>query len=147
MATHSSTLVWRILMNRGPWRATVHGVTKNQTQLMTTHSTAQISEVKNPPAKQETQVRSLGREDPLEKEKATHSSILAWEIPCTEEPRGQQSLCGCKESDTTQRLNNNRRLLQEKFKKVLQAEENWYQVDSGMKNTENGNYLGKYKRV
>ena len=88
MATHSSTLVWRILMNRGPWRATVHGVTKNQTQLTTTHSTAQISEVKNPPAKQETQVRSLGREDPLEKENATHSSILAWEIPCTEEPGG-----------------------------------------------------------
>ena len=37
--------------------------------------------VKNLPAKQETQVQSLGREDPLEKEMATHSSILAWEIP------------------------------------------------------------------
>ena len=42
--------------------------------------------VKNPPAKQETQVRSLGREDPLEKGMATHSSILAWEIPRIEEP-------------------------------------------------------------
>ena len=42
--------------------------------------------VKNLPAKQETQVRSLGQEDPLEKETATHSSILAWEIPWTEEP-------------------------------------------------------------
>ena len=37
--------------------------------------------VKNPPAMQETQVRFLGREDPLEKGKATHSSILAWRIP------------------------------------------------------------------
>ena len=39
--------------------------------------------VKNPPAMQETWVRSLGWEDPLEKRKATHSSILAWRIPCT----------------------------------------------------------------
>ena len=41
--------------------------------------------VKNPPAKQETQIRSLGWEDPLEKEMATHFSILAWKIPWTEE--------------------------------------------------------------
>ena len=41
---------------------------------------------------QETQVRSLGWEDPLEKEKATHSSILVWEIPWTEEPGGLQSM-------------------------------------------------------
>ena len=40
--------------------------------------------VKNPPAMRETCVRSLGWEDPLEKEKATHSSILAWRIPWTE---------------------------------------------------------------
>ena len=46
------------------------------------------SAVKNPPAKQERWVRSLGQEDPLEKEMATHSSILAWEIPWTEEPGG-----------------------------------------------------------
>ena len=44
------------------------------------------SAVKNLPAMQETQVQSLGWEDPLEKEMATHSSILAWEIPWTEEP-------------------------------------------------------------
>ena len=44
--------------------------------------------VKNPPAKQETQVLSLGQEDPLEKEITTHSSNLAWEIPWTEEPSG-----------------------------------------------------------
>ena len=42
--------------------------------------------VKNLPAIQETQVQSLGWEDPLEKEVATHSSILVWEIPLTEEP-------------------------------------------------------------
>ena len=50
---------------------------------------------KNPPAMQETQetwVQSLGWEDPLEKEMATHSSILAWEIPWTEEPGGLQSM-------------------------------------------------------
>ena len=48
--------------------------------------------VKNPPAMQETQVRSMGREDPLEKRMATHSSILAWRIPLTEEPGGLQSM-------------------------------------------------------
>ena len=48
--------------------------------------------VKGLPAVQETQVQSLGREDPLEKEMATHSSILAWEIPWIEEPDGLKSL-------------------------------------------------------
>ena len=48
--------------------------------------------VKNLPAKQESWVRSLGRKDPLEKEMATHSSILAWRIPWTEEPGGLQSM-------------------------------------------------------
>ena len=47
------------------------------------------------------QVRSLGREDPLEEEMATHSSILAWEIPWTEEPDRLQ-LWGRKESDTAE---------------------------------------------
>ena len=46
---------------------------------------------KNLPAMRETWVRSLGLEDPLEKEMATHSSIVAWRIPWTEEPRGLQS--------------------------------------------------------
>ena len=46
--------------------------------------------VKNPPAMQETWIRSLGWEDPLEEGRATHSSILAWEIPWTEEPGGLQ---------------------------------------------------------
>ena len=48
--------------------------------------------VKNPLPMQETQVQSLGREDPLEKETATHSSVLAWEIPWTEELEGLQSM-------------------------------------------------------
>ena len=50
--------------------------------------------LKNPPAMQETRemhFQSLGREDPLEKDMATHSSILAWRIPWTEEPGGLQS--------------------------------------------------------
>ena len=48
--------------------------------------------VESMPAMQETQVQSLGREDPLEKEMAAHSSILAWRIPLTEEPGGLQSM-------------------------------------------------------
>ena len=48
--------------------------------------------VKNMPAVQETQVRSLGWEDSLEKKMATHSSIFAWRIPWTEEPGGLQSM-------------------------------------------------------
>ena len=48
--------------------------------------------VKNLPAVQETWVRSLGREDPLEKGMSTHSNILAWRIPWTEEPGGPQSM-------------------------------------------------------
>ena len=48
--------------------------------------------VKNLPAIQETQARSLGWEDPLEKRMATHSSILAWRIAWTEEPGGLQSI-------------------------------------------------------
>ena len=61
--------------------------------------------VKNPPANatdaQETWVQSLGRETLLEEEMATHSSILAWRIPWTEEPGGLQST-GLQEVDTTE---------------------------------------------
>ena len=49
------------------------------------------SVVNNLPAKQEMQVQSLGQEDTLNKAMATHSSVLAWEIPWTEEPGGLQS--------------------------------------------------------
>ena len=48
--------------------------------------------VKNPPVMLETWVWSLGQEDPLEKRMATHSSVLAWPIPWTEEPDGLQSM-------------------------------------------------------
>ena len=48
--------------------------------------------VKNLPTMQEIQVQSLGQEDPLEKGMATHSSILAWRIPWTEDPGGLQSV-------------------------------------------------------
>ena len=48
--------------------------------------------VKNPLAKKETLLHSLGLRDPLEKEMTTHTSILAWEIPWTEEPGGLQSM-------------------------------------------------------
>ena len=54
--------------------------------------------VKRLPTMQETRVPSLGREDPLEKEVAIHSSTIAWKIPWTEDPGGR------KESDTTERL-------------------------------------------
>ena len=54
--------------------------------------------VKNLSAMQETQVQSLGQEDPLEKEMTTHSTILAWRIPWTEEP-GRLHSMGSQESD------------------------------------------------
>ena len=57
--------------------------------------------VKSLTAMQETRVRFLGWEDPLEKKMATHSNILAWEIPWTEEPGGLQTM-GSQESDTTE---------------------------------------------
>ena len=83
-ATHSSILVWRI-----PW-TTVHGVARVRYYLGTKpHSQDNIRAslvaqlIKNLPAMWETWVQSLGWEDPLEKEKATHSSILAWRIPWT----------------------------------------------------------------
>ena len=58
------------------------------------------SAIKNSPVKQETQVLSLGWEDPLEKERATHSSILAWQILWTEESGVLQSM-GLQELDMT----------------------------------------------
>ena len=67
----------------------------------TATNTGNVSQtsVKNLSAMQETQVQSLGREDPLEKEMAAHPSILTWKIPWTEEPGLLQSW-GRKESDT-----------------------------------------------
>ena len=60
----------------------------NKERIATNTGNVSQTLVKNPPAMQETQVRSLGREDPLEKEMATHSSTLTWKIPWTEEPDG-----------------------------------------------------------
>ena len=62
-----------------------------------------VQRVKSLPAMQETRVQTLGQEDSLEKEMATHSSILAWEIPWTEESGGLQSI-GSQKSQT--RLSN-----------------------------------------
>ena len=58
-----------------------------------THRASLVTQrVKNLPAMQETQVQSLGREDPLEKGMTTHSSILAWRVPWSEESGGLQSM-------------------------------------------------------
>ena len=57
--------------------------------------------VKNLSTMQETQVQSLGQEDPLEKKMAIHSRILAWEIPWAEKPGGLQSMGSQKSWDTT----------------------------------------------
>ena len=61
--------------------------------------------VKNLPAMQETHVRSLDWEDPLEKGMAIHSNVLAWRIPWTEGPGGLHAVQGVTESDRTERLN------------------------------------------
>ena len=71
--------------------------------------------VKNLPAMQETQVLSLGQEDPLEKEMATHSSILAWRIPWTEETGRLESM-GPQKVNTTEQLT---LLLSEKYTILL----------------------------
>ena len=59
---------------------------------MRAHNGSLLTPVKNLPAMQETWVQSLGQEDPLEKEMATHSSVLAWRIPRSEEPSRLQSM-------------------------------------------------------
>ena len=78
-------------MDREAWSAVIHGVTKSRTRLsnwaeliLNSPGFLDGSAVKNWPAMQEIVVRSLGREDPIEKEMATYSSFLAWEIPWTE---------------------------------------------------------------
>ena len=63
---------------------------KRNTTLQTTGVSSIAQMVRNLPAMQETRIRSLGQENPLEKVMATHSSILAWRIPWTEEPGGSQ---------------------------------------------------------
>ena len=72
MATHSSTFAWKNPMDRGAWKAAVHGVTRSRTQLSDFTFTFHF--------------------DALEKEMATHSSVLAWRIPGTGEPGGLSSM-------------------------------------------------------
>ena len=74
-----------------------------------------VQSLKRLPAMWETWVRSLGWDDALEKEMATHSRILAWRIPWTEKLGGLQSM-GCKESDTTEQLH-----LQKPLQMVISA--------------------------
>ena len=91
------TIIYRAIVEEEDWNLT-QKIYHNQRQKKGTSLVAPV--VKNPPAVQETWVRSLGREDPLEKEMATHSSIPAWKIPWTEEPGSLQSM-GSQESDRT----------------------------------------------
>ena len=81
-----------------------------------------VQRLKYLPAMWETWVRSLGQEDPLEKEMATHSSTLAWRISWTEEHGGLQST-GCKESGTTERLHFHFHSLEETL--ILGKTEGW----------------------
>ena len=74
--------------------------------------------VKNLPAMQEMQIRSLDWEDPLEKEMVTHFSILAWEIPWTNEPGVLQSLGSQKESDITATKQQQRILIRELLSEI-----------------------------
>ena len=76
------------------WWAAVYGVAESRTRLkqLSSSSSRECTMAqwkKNPPAMQETRVQSLGQDDPLEKEIATHSSVLTWEIPWTEKPGRQ----------------------------------------------------------
>ena len=87
-----------LVMDREAWRAAVHGVAESRIWLCdwTTrhHPGASLvaQMVKNPPTMWKTWVWPLGQEDPLEEATAPHSSILAWRIPWTEDPRGLQSM-------------------------------------------------------
>ena len=88
-----------LVMDREAWRAMISGVTKSRTRLSDwTELNWSGSVVKNSPAKQEIWVRSLNWEDPLEKEIATHSHILAWEIPWTEDSGRLHSVHGVAKS-------------------------------------------------
>ena len=74
------------------WRGVGDGLGGFKHTAVFVHFISVVQMVMNPPSAQETQVLSLGQEDALEKGMATHSSILAWRIPWTEEPGGLQSM-------------------------------------------------------
>ena len=96
MATHSCILVWKTPWTQGPDRLQPMGSLRVGHNWTTSHVSIWASlvaqMVKNLPTIQETQVQFLGQEDPLEKRMATHSNILAWKIPWTEEPSRPQSM-------------------------------------------------------
>ena len=99
MVTHSSVLAWRIpgtgepggLPSMGSHRVR-HYWSDLEANMDLNWASLVAQMVKNLPAKQETWVWSLGQEDSLEKGMDTHSSILAWRIPWTEEPGGLESM-------------------------------------------------------
>ena len=101
MATHSSILAWRIPQ-------TVYSMGSQRVRLNDFHygeyrvGFPDGSVLKNPTAIAGDMVQSLGQEDPLKEEMATHSSILAWKIPWIEEPSGLHSLERHKELVTTE---------------------------------------------
>ena len=96
MANHSSTLAWKLPWTEEPGELQSLGsqiVRHDRATLLITYFTMQ-----------ETWIRFLGWEDSLEKEMATHSSILAKKIPWTEKPGAGYRPWGCKESDMRERL-------------------------------------------
>ena len=108
MATHSSVLAWRIPGTGEPGgllSVGLHRVRHDWSDLALALADKSKgfpggSVIKNPWALQKTQIQSPGWEDPLQKEMATHSSILVWRILWTEEPAGLQAL-GLQESDNS----------------------------------------------
>ena len=86
MVTHSSILAWRIPWTEKPGRLQSPGSQRVRHNWVTSLPLSVAHTVKNLPPMWEIWVRSLGWEDPLEKEMVTHSSILAWRIPWTEKP-------------------------------------------------------------
>ena len=92
MATHSSVLFWRIPGMGEPGELLSLGSDTTKWLSSSSRASLMAQKVKHLPAMQETQVRSLVWDYPLEKEMATHSSVLAWRIPWREEPVRLQSM-------------------------------------------------------